>query len=356
MEVLIDLGVRLGLPAFAYANGAPKYEGYNDFIAHWEKAPGVGFLSGWRGEEGDRSIVGAPNEEQWQRYIDNGCFFRHELPESQRFYRFANRDYLDWAKQMGFTASLEPIVLELYSETLQRFRLAGLGLYDGPQPHEEVDRRRLARYFDPLPAYYTPLEQLRIENDDYPFHAINQRPMFMYHSWDSQNAWLRQLITQNYLYMNRGQGERLGIRDLSWVWMESHHGKIRVQVKLMEGCQENTVWTWNAIGKQPGAWGLKPDAPEATRGFLMNHLIAELLPAAAGERRLTNSDPITGQAAWYDLRVRITPAAADEQGVWPTFEPLKPLPGEEPPAARLRYQTHPAVKLGRRFLDILRSK
>ena len=46
----------------------------------------------------------------------------------------------------------------------------------------------------------------------------------------------------------------------------------------MEGVEADTVWTWNAIGKQAGAWGLEPDAPEATTGFLLNHLISEHLP------------------------------------------------------------------------------
>ena len=48
----------------------------------------------------------------------------------------------------------------------------------------------------------------------------------------------------------------------------------------MEGVEPHTVWTWNAIGKQAGAWGLAPDAPEAHAGFLLNHLIAEHLPTA----------------------------------------------------------------------------
>jgi hypothetical protein len=97
----------------------------------------------------------------------------------------------------------------------------------------------------------------------------------------------------------------------------------------MEGTQEDTVWTWNAIGKQKGAWGLKENASEATRGFLLNHLISELLPEKAGERRLTNSDPVTGQAAWFDLRVRIWKAAPGETGSWPQFDALKALPGDE---------------------------
>ena len=80
----------------------------------------------------------------------------------------------------------------------------------------------------------------------------------------------------------------------------------------MDGVNPDTVWTWNAIGKRAGAWRLDADAPEATRGFLLNHLIAELLPEREGGYRFSNTDPVTGQAAWYDLRVRIEKAAPDE--------------------------------------------
>ena len=91
----------------------------------------------------------------------------------------------------------------------------------------------------------------------------------------------------------------------------------------MEGVNADTVWTWNAIGKRAGAWGLDADAPEATRGFLLNHLIAELLPEQAGGYRFSNSDPVTGQAAWYDLKVRIEKAGAHEPAeTSPRFEPI----------------------------------
>ncbi len=137
--------------------------------------------------------------------------------------------------------------MQIYSEPLQKFRLAGQGLYDGPMPHHQTDRERLATYFDPLPMWYEPLEMQRVDREEYPFHAFTQRPMMMYHSWDSQNAWLRQIISQNYLYMNRGRAGRLGFRDYDWVRVESHNGKIRCQLKTMEGTQQDTVWTWNAI-------------------------------------------------------------------------------------------------------------
>jgi hypothetical protein len=46
----------------------------------------------------------------------------------------------------------------------------------------------------------------------------------------------------------------------------------------MDALNPHTVWTWNAIGKRKGAWALDKDAPETTKGFLLNHLIHELLP------------------------------------------------------------------------------
>ena len=77
----------------------------------------------------------------------------------------------------------------------------------------------------------------------------------------------------------------------------------------MDGVNPDTVWTWNAIGKRCGAWDLASDAPESRQGFLLNHLIADLLPEREGGYRYSNCDPITGQAAWYDLRVRVEKVA-----------------------------------------------
>lgn len=353
-EVLVDIGTRLGFPALTQTDGSARYNDYKDFITNWEKAPGIGFLAGWRGENGDEHMVGAPNPDQWESYQQNDCFFEHHLPPEQRYYRFANKDYLRWAKTVGFNGHDGPIVMELYSETLQKFRLAGQGLYDGPLPQHEEDKARLVKYFDPMPDWYIPLEEQRVDNDQFPFHAVNQRPMFMYHSWDSQNAWLRQIMAQNYLYMNRARGDQLGIQDMAWVWVESHHGKIRCQVKLMEGCNPDTVWTWNAIAKQSGAWGLSENAPESQKGFLMNHLISELLPTKEGERGLSNSDPVTGQAAWYDLKVNVYAAAPDETGVYPHFDPVKRLPGIAESPDTLTYHTHTPVNLERSMADALK--
>lgn len=352
--VLVELASRLKFPEFTTEEGNRKFKDYKDFIINYEREPGIGFLAGWRGENGENSLVGKPNSNQWEKYIENKCFFEYKLADNQKYFRGANKDYLEFANKTGFIESTDPIIIELYSEKLQKFKLAGMGLYDGPQPKKERDQFRLSRFFDPIPEYYIPLEHRCTFSQAYPFYAITQRPMFMYHSWDSQNAWLRQLQAHNYMHMNKEKGEELGIKDLSWVWVESNTGKIKVQVKLMEGCQKDTLWTWNAIGKQKGKWGLSEDANESTKGFLMNHLINEHLPCADTGNPVTNSDPITGQAAWYDLKVNIYPAGDDEQfGVYPNFKADAKLPGSPESPDVLRYNTKKPVRLSRSIFDIL---
>jgi hypothetical protein len=106
----------------------------------------------------------------------------------------------------------------------------------------------------------------------------------------------------------------------------------------MEGVNRRTVWTWNAIGKRAGAWNLAPDAGEATKGFLLNHLIDELLPERESGYRYASADPVTGQAAWYDLRVRLEKAAPGEAAEsMPKFPLIQRPPGLEPPPRQLRY-------------------
>jgi anaerobic selenocysteine-containing dehydrogenase len=125
--------------------------------------------------------------------------------------------------------------------------------------------------------------------------------------------------------MARLKAAGLGLMDGDWVTVTSHHGQIKCQVKLMDGVNPDTVWTWNAIGKRSGTWGLDQQAAEARQGFLLNHLISELLPERDGGYRYSNSDPVTGQAAWYDLKVRIEKASDQRAESQPQFASLKPL-------------------------------
>jgi sulfite dehydrogenase (quinone) subunit SoeA len=376
-SVLLGLGARLGLPGMTNADGSPTYRDYADYITNHERAPGVGLLAGWRGEDGGESGKGAPNPEQLQRYIEHGGFWHAPIPQSARYYKMANHDYLQWAHRFGFIATTEPIVLQLYSETLQKFRLAAQG-HGAPQP-PDAHRERVATYFDPLPIWYECIESIQNEaanlndrnatdrntsrtaiappllstgegwgegkppssgdsrhllpvgegNSRFPLSAITQRPMFMYHAWGSQNAWLRQIAARNWLYIHPQTGAHYGIVDEDWIEVSSHHGTITVQAKFAANVQPDTVWTWNAIGKRKGAWKLAQNAPEGEKGFLLNHLISDITPRGD----YANADPVTGQAAWFDLRVSIR--KADTAGMAaPQFLPVATdAAGSEP----LRY-------------------
>jgi anaerobic selenocysteine-containing dehydrogenase len=328
-SVLLDLGARLKLPGLVKEDGSPQFPGgYADYLVNHERAPGIGPLAGWRGN-GDSFGKGAPNPDQLNRYIANGGFHAHHLTPSQRYFKHANKDYLDWAASVGFRAADAKMTFQLYCEPLQTFRLAAQG-HGAVQP-PETHRARIEKHFDPLPFWYPPFEGEIVDTSAFPMHALTQRPMHMYHSWGSQNAWLRQITGQNRLYMSRARGAALDIADDDWVWISSHLGRVRCQVRLMDGVNDHTAWTWNAIGKRSGAWGLSNDAPEATRGFLLNHLISELLPEKGGGYRYSNSDPITGQAAWYDLRVKIEKAAPEAvERSEPRFEPLDNPLGRAP--------------------------
>jgi anaerobic selenocysteine-containing dehydrogenase len=324
-EVLIELASRLKFPAFTTADGQRKFKDYPDFIVNFEAQPGIGFLMGWRGKDGSKHLRGEPNPRQWEMYEKNNCVFQHHMPQDMQYMRNWNRPYLDFAKDHGWRQRNDPVQLALYSDTLQAFRLAAQGKTPGRRPPPHL-RERIATYFDPLPFWYPPLEHACTDTQAYPLAAITQRPMAMYHSWDSQNAWLRQIHSHNYLQVNPVTAQAAGIADDGWAWVESPWGKVRCMVRYSDAVEPGTVWTWNAIGKASGAWELAPGADEARKGFLLNHLIREELPHGAAT--ISNSDPVTGQAGWYDVRVRLRPAAPGEAAeTFPQVAAVPSAPG-----------------------------
>ena len=335
-SVLLDLGARLGLPGMVNDDGSAKYADYGDYIINHERKPGIGPLAGFRGEAGESDGRGAPNQGQLDAYIQNGSFWHKDIPPAAKYYKMANMDYQQFAVEMGFYDSPQPYAFQIYSETLQKFRLAAEG-HGAVQPPEHM-RDRVKQCFTPLPSWYPPFEGTAIDEYSFPIHALTQRPMAMYHSWGSQNPWLRQIHGYNPMFISQKLADKIGVVEGDWIWVTSHHGKIRVPVAVMQGVNEHTIWTWNAIGKRKGAWQLSPDAPETTKGFLLNHLIHELLPPKGDGLRWANSDPITGQAAWFDLRVHVERAEADAPAeVAPQFDVLGAPPDMPAPPKTLSY-------------------
>jgi len=318
-SVLLDLGVRLGLPGMTNPDGSAKFKDYADYIVTHIRRPGVGPLIGWRGADGDKQGRGDANPDQLQRYIDNGGFYQAHVPAEASFFKPWNQAYQDWAVATSFYETPQPYLFSIWSEPLRRFQLAAEG-QGQIQPPDHL-RARLKLAMDPLPLWYPPFGDQEATGWGYPVHALTQRPMDMYHSWGSQNAWLRQIRGQNFLYLPTAIWEAQGFHEGDYARVSSPNGTITVPAAHMAALNPHTVWTWNAIGKRRGAWGLDEDAPETTEGFLLNHLISELLPEKGDGMRWSNSDPVTGQAAWFDLRVRIENAGPQPQSQ-PQFAPL----------------------------------
>jgi len=325
-SVLIEIGARLGLPAMVNEDGSAKFKDYADYIVNHERRPGVGPLSGFRGN-GDGDGRGAPNPEQIQKYIDNGGFWIKHIPEEAQFYKPWNAGYQDWAVETGIYDAPAPFLFTIYAEPLQKFRLAAQGHGD-IQPPEHL-REQVEKVMDPLPVWYPPFEGTLVDEDEYPIHALTQRPMAMYHSWGTQNAWLRQIHGYNPLYVSGEIWRDQGFEEGDWARVTSVHGSITVPAARMDALNGKTVWTWNAIGKRKGAWALETDAPEAKKGFLLNHIISELLPSRGDGHRWVNSDPVTGQAAWFDLKVKVEKCDPPAE-VQPNFPPIKSPVGTGP--------------------------
>jgi anaerobic selenocysteine-containing dehydrogenase len=315
--VLIQLANKLGLPGFTAEDGTAKYADYADYIVNHQRKPGIGPLAGFRGESGDQAGRGDVNPEQLDRYIENGGFFVEHIPDEATYYKPWNAAYQDWAVGLGLYDSPQPYLFQLYSEPMRKFQLAAEG-HGERQPPDHL-RQRIGETMDPLPIWYETDQQ---GNEGFTVNALTQRPMAMYHSWGTQNAWLRQLHGRNPLYVPTKLMREHGLQDGDWAKVSSPHGEITVPVMEMAALNDNTVWTWNAIGKRKGAWALDEKAPEATKGFLLNHLIHELQPPKGDGLRWSNSDPVTGQAAWFDLRVKIEKVQAPDEPQ-PAFNPIK---------------------------------
>ena len=72
-------------------------------------------------------------------------------------------------------------------------------------------------------------------------------------------------------------------------------GKIKSPMCYMSACRQGTR-------------KLGTNAKEATQGFPLIHLIDDLLLKQGGGGGYINSNPVSGQATWYDFRAKIEKA------------------------------------------------
>ena len=286
-DVLIDLGARLELPGWSTADGKPRYPGgYPDYIVRHERRPGIGPLAGWRGARGRQAGHGRAEP-------------RPARPLHRERLLLARRDAGEGAllplrqprlSRLGDPArasstSREPIVLQLYSEPLQQVPARGRRAWRGPAAGAaaRAHRARLRSAADLVPAVRGRADRQRT--------AIR--------CTRSRSGRCRCIIPGARRTPGCGRSWRairsssraswasaLGLADDDWVWVESPHGRVKAQIKLMDGVNPDTVWTWNAIGKRAAPGTSPPTAPESTQGLPAQPPDLRTAAAAAGRASL----------------------------------------------------------------------
>ena len=147
-DVLIELGARLGLPGFVNAEGAPRYPGgYEDYIVNHERAPGHRaarrLARRGRRQRRARARRTRSSSSATSRMAASG---NTSCRRSSSTSSTPTRPISKTATAMGLIDDAEPIVLQLYVEPLQQFRLAargprrGAAAGDAPRAHRDLFR------------------------------------------------------------------------------------------------------------------------------------------------------------------------------------------------------------------------
>ncbi len=257
-DVLVELGSRLKLPAFTNADGSRKYPRLSG--SHRQLRDLARFrhrLPGRLARQGRRKV----HQGRTQSEASGRCTRRTTASSTTncravyQYMRNWNKGYLRLGARHGMIRYAEPINIHIYSEVLQKFRLAAQGKWPGKQPPERL-RKRVETYFDPLPFYYDPLETQATDLRRYPLMRSRSGP------WRCITVGLAECLAAPDPQLTTicssipASARRSGIEDGDWMWVESMHGKVRCLCRYSEAVEPGTVWTWNAIGKAAGAWGL----------------------------------------------------------------------------------------------------
>ena len=218
---------------------------------------------------------GEPNPRQWEMYAQNNCVYHHKLPPSYQYMRNWNRGYMEWAQRVRIRRYSEPVVIQIYSEVLQKFRLAAQGKGAGRKPPAHLEGAHRAN--SSIRCRSTTSRSKRSRPISPAFRCAPSRSG----RWRCITRGIRRTrgcarSTRTTTCSSiRRVARAAGIEDGGWMWVESPWGKVRCMASYSEAVEPGTVWTWNAIGKARGRV-----EPRARR-----ERVAARLPAQPPDRR-----------------------------------------------------------------------
>ena len=159
--VLLDLGARLGLPGMTTADGTPRYPAAMPITSSTTSARRASARSpAGAARTADRRAAARPIPNQLERYIDNGCYWYHELP---RPCDTTSTPTATISTGRVHSASSARPIRSSSSSTASRCRNSAWPR--GPWRVPAAGRstaQRIETYFDPLPFWYPPFEEALI--------------------------------------------------------------------------------------------------------------------------------------------------------------------------------------------------
>ncbi len=169
----------------------------------------------------------------WEEFKRIGILAK--MGEEQVYYKYKT-DY--WKKNGGFDTSTGKI--ELYSTILEK-----LG-------------------YDPLPYFKEPNESPYSTpelNEEYPLIlSTGGRLPWYFHAQYRQIPWLRELQPYPIVHIHPETAKKLGIKDNTWVWIETPRGRIQQKVMFFAGMDPRIVvaqasWYYpEEPGPEHGLW------------------------------------------------------------------------------------------------------
>ena len=184
---------------------------YADYIVNHERTPGIGPLAGWRGEDGVDQAGRAQSATSWSATSTTAASGTTISPRTQRYYKHGNRAYLDWARRNGLhrqaAADRLPALLRAAAEVPAR-RAGPWPRASRPSSTAHAHRSAIS-----IRCRSGTRRSRRRASTRRTFRCtrVTQRPMAMYHSWGSQNAWLRQIHGQQRALRAPGTAAELGL-------------------------------------------------------------------------------------------------------------------------------------------------
>jgi thiosulfate reductase/polysulfide reductase chain A len=104
--------------------------------------------------------------------------------------------------------------------------------------------------FPPVPRWEEPLVSPDAK-DPHSFRLLHGKQSVQTHSMTANQPYLMAVSRRYHLirmWMNRGRGEQLGLKDGDWVQVQSVVGEGKIQVRLTEGLHPSCVWLPSGYG------------------------------------------------------------------------------------------------------------